>query len=257
MLSGMSRFIDRLKQASQSEPPPMGFKKEKAAARPRLLLVARLSQADADNIAGLAAGADAGLLAIGKSDLGIVKEVSKAAPDIPWGLFFSSAGGGQIKQAVEAGCDFVVFPPETPLGVLAVDKIGKIVAVESLLERELIRALDELPLDAVLIADKPAAAVTCYNLMLFKRFAGLSNKTLLAGVPPDITADELGLLWEAGVGGLVVEVSSGQAGVLAKLRQTIDALTPPSKRRRLRARAIVPPMRGETAPAIDEEEEEE
>lgn len=258
----MSRFIEKLKQVSQAEPQPMGFKKEKAASKPRLLLVARLNQADIGNLAGLVEGADAGLLEIEKSDSGIkaVGEISKTVPDIPWGALFTGAGRGGIKQAAEAGYDFLVFPPEMPLDTLADEKVGKILAVEASLERELLRVLDELPLDAILIAGEPAPglALTCYNLMLFKRFADLSGKPLLVGVPPDITGDELQLLWEVGVDGLVVEASSGQpAGGLKKLRQVIDSLTPPSKRRRLKARAIVPPLRGETAPVIDEEEEEE
>lgn len=258
----MSRFIDKLKQASQAEPQPMGFKKEKVDSKPRLLLIARLNQADIGNPAGMVEGVDAGLLEIEKSGSGVkaVGEMSKIVPDIPWGALFTGAGRSGIKQAAEAGCDFVVFPPEMPLDILADEKVGKILAVADSLERELLRVLDELPLDAVLIAGEPAQglAITCYNLMLFKRFADLSGKPLLVGVPPDITSNELQLLWQAGVDGLVVEASSGQpAGGLKKLRQVIDTLTPPSKRRRVKARAIVPPLRGETAPMIDDDEDEE
>ena len=80
----MSRFIDKLKQASQSEPQPMGFRKEKSASRPRLLLVAEVKDSAA---AGVVEGADAVLVE------GAVKN-SPAKTDLPVGIRFFGGKAG-------------------------------------------------------------------------------------------------------------------------------------------------------------------
>ena len=258
----MSRFIDKLKQASQTETQPMGFRKEKAVAKPRLLLVARLIRADIDKPVGLVAGADAGLLTIKKPVPGIkeLKKLIKAVPSIPWGLWLDGISSKGEKQVTEVGCDFLVFPLEMPLEVPDSDEIGKVLVVEALLERDLVRAIDKLPVDALFIAGQQAEGsyLTWHHLMLCRRFADLSNKPLLVLVPLDIAGDGLQLLWEAGVDGVVVEVSPGQpAGGFKKLRQIVDSLTPPSRRKRIKARAIVPQVKEEAAPMIDDDTEEE
>ena len=96
----MSRFVDKLKQASQAEHPPMGFRVAQTASKPRLLLIARLSQIDVDNPAELVAGADAGLLPIDKPDSGIrfLEKIVQAVPDIPWGGWLGRISRNEIKQ---------------------------------------------------------------------------------------------------------------------------------------------------------------
>ena len=257
----MSRFIDKLKRVSQAGSPPMGFGARHSISKPRLLLVANLSQAGIDNPAELVAGADAGLLRIEDSGLGsiLLKKIAKVVPDIPWGGWLNSISRGEVKQIMEAGYDFLVFPPEISLEVLGDEKVGRVLVVDASLERDLVKVLDELPVDAVLINSQQAEyyPITWHHLMLFKRFATLSGKPLLVSVPSDITTDALQLLWETGVDGLVIEVIPEQpAGGLKRLRQAIDSLTLPSKRKRMRTRAIVPTLKAEATPITDEEEEE-
>ena len=56
----MSKFIDKLKQASQAAPQSLGFKvAPSAASKPRMLLVASLNEAHNENLAEYMAGADA------------------------------------------------------------------------------------------------------------------------------------------------------------------------------------------------------
>lgn len=257
----MSRFIDKLKKASQAEAQPMGFRKEKVFSKQRLVLVARLSRNDIDIPSGHLNGADAGLLAVKQdSEIKTVKEVVRSIKDIPWGMMLESASLGGIKQAVEVGCDFIVFPPEMPLEVIDDKGFGKVLLLEASLEVSLLKALDELPVDAIIITGEQAkgVALTWRHLMLFRRFAGISNKPLLVPVPSDITGDGLQAIWEAGVSGVIVETAAEQpADEFKKLSRVIDSLAPPLKRRRTKMRAIVPKLREETAPIADEEEEEE
>ena len=255
----MSRFIDKLNQVSRVVPQSMGFRKaQPVSEKPKILLIASL--AGAGGLANYVAGADAGLLRIPKLSSGAktLREMSQAAPDIPWGGWLRNIGQGGIKQMAKAGCDFVVFPAaNTPLALLQNDEIGKILEVESSLSEGLLRAVNELSIDAVLIAAEQEGEyfLTWHHLMLFQRFADLLTKPLLASIPSNVTANELQALWEAGVDGVVIEVGAGQpVERLKELRQTIDKLVFPSQRKRGKAEALLPHI-GREASIVTEEEE--
>jgi hypothetical protein len=243
----MSKFIDKLKQLSEAAAQPIGFRTAPATApRPKMLLVASLAQADIGNLSDYIAGADAGLLRIAKPSTGAktLKEIAKAAPDIPWGAWLKDGGQGVVKQMAKSGGDFVVFPPEsTALSTLQDDETGKILAVESSLAEGLLRTVNKLPVDAVLIADEPKKdySLTWQHLMLFQQFADLLTKPLLVAIPSKITADELQALLETGVGGVVTEVEAGQpTGKLQELRKLIDGLKPPSPRQPGKGEILLP-----------------
>ena len=112
----MSRFVDKLKQVSQFEPQPMGFRKEKAASRSRLLLVAEVKDGAA---AGVVEGADAVLLE------GTVKKLP-AKMGLPVGIRLSCGKAGKLE-----GIDYVVFTPEMPVTIAGDEKTGKIMEVEA------------------------------------------------------------------------------------------------------------------------------
>ena len=258
----MSRLIDKLNQVSRVMPQSMGFgRAQPVSEKPKILLIASLGKASVGGLADYVVGADAGLLRVPKLSSGAktLKEIPQAVPDIPWGGWLRNIDRGGIKQLVKAGYDFVVFPAaNTPLALLQNDKIGKILEVESSLSEGLLRAVNELPVDAVLIAaeQKGEYCLTWHHLMLFQRFADLLTKHLLASIPPNVTANELQALWEAGVDGVVIEVEVEQpADRLKELRQVIDKLAFPSQRKRRKAEALLPHM-GRGASIVTEEERE-
>ena len=257
----MSRFIDKLNQVSRVVPQSMGFMKaQPVSEKPKILLIASLAGAGVGGLADYVVGADAGLLRIPKLSSGAktLKEMSQAAPDIPWGGWLRNIDQGGIKQMAKAGCDFVVFPAaNTPLALLQNDEIGKILEVEPSLSEGLLRAVNELSIDAVLIAGEQEGEyfLTWHHLMLFQRFADLLTKHLLASIPSNVTANELQALWEAGVDGVVIEVGAGQpVERLKELRQTIDKLVFPSQRKRKKAEVLLPYISRETGIVSEDEE---
>jgi hypothetical protein len=254
----MSRFTDILQQVSQAVAPPMGFKAVRAVAKPRLLLVASLPQ---PGFEAELAGADAGILPIsGASTKAGIKEKAPASSDIPWGGWLNSISRGGTKRLEEAGYDFVLFPADKmSLAILEADNVGRVLAVEPMLDAGLLRTINELPVDAVfVISQQQGNPVTLHQLMLFIRLAALLAKPLLVPVPPAVASGDLQALWEAGVAGLVVELTSDEpAGRLKKLRQQIENLAPPQKQKPTKARALLPGITAETGPAPEEEEDEE
>ena len=154
----------------------------------------------------------------------------------------------------------MVFPAaNTSLAILQNDEVGKILEVEASLNEGLLRAVDDLPVDAVLIdgEQEEQHLLTWHDLMVFQHFAALLTKPLLVCVPSNVTDNELQALGEAGVSGVIVVVGGGQpAERTSELRQTIDKLTFPLQRRRRKAGALLPHITEETSIVTEEEEEE-
>lgn len=256
----MSRFIDRLNQVAKAVPQPIGFRMAQAVSqKPKVLLIASLAQANAGSPADYVTGADAALLHISslKSDAKTLNKVSQAVSDIPWGGWLREVGREGIGEVVGAGCDFVVFPAaSTSLAILQSDKLGRVLQVEASLTEGLLRAVEELPVDAVFIASEQEKDyfLTWHHLMSFRRLADLLTKPLLASVPVNVAADELLALWQAGVDGVVVEAV--EVGRLKELRQVVEQLAFP-QRKRGRAEALLPHIGREIGTAGEEEEEEE
>ncbi|MAF84892.1 MAG: hypothetical protein CL875_00140 [Dehalococcoidales bacterium] len=259
----MSKFIDKLNRVSQAESQSMGFKAAKAVSpKPKMQLVASLAQAEVSDVADYVAGADTGLLPVFDFSSGAktIQEISKAVSGIPWGGWLRDGGREGMKQLVKAGCDFVVFPAaDTSLAILQGDEVGKILQVEASLSEGLLRAINELPVDAVLFVageQKEGLLLTWHHLMLFRRFASLLTKPLLVAIPSNVTAEELQALWDGGVGGVVVEVGAGQpTGGLKELRRAIDKLVLPSSRKQGKTGALLPYIGREKEVVAEEEEE--
>jgi hypothetical protein len=251
----MSRFIAKLKQVTKSDTRQMGFRAEAISARPRPLLVAGLTRLDGD-WKDEVAGADAGLLHVTASAAKSLPKAMRLVPDIPWGVWLE---GGEVGPMVEAGSDFVVFPAaDTPLAVPGGEGVGRVLLVEPSLSDGLLRTINQLPVDAVLVAGGPeAGSLSWYHLMLFWRFAAVLSKPLLASVPAGVTADGLQALWGAGVDGVIAPAGGAAPGAFKGLRQLIDQLVFPSSRRRGKIEALLPHVAGEPEVAIGEEEEEE
>jgi len=257
----MSKFIDRIKRVSQTAYQPMGFRlAEPTQDEPKLLLVASLAQTDIGGLADYAAGADAGLLSIPELPSGVktLQAVSQAIPDVPWGCRLGNVSQKEIKQVENAGCDFVVFPAaRTSLAIPQDDELGKILEVEMSLSEGLLRTVNELPVDALLITKEPGKDyfLTWHHLMLLRRFAELLTKPLLVSVPAKVTANELLVLWEAGMDGVIVEVEMGQPKQrLKKLRRATDKLTFSSRHKQGKAGALLPHIAEKRVIPAEEEE---
>ncbi len=257
----MSRFIDKLEQTAQIVPKPMGFKVgQPVSSRPRMLLVAGLAEANVESLADYVDGADAGLLLISKLSSGVktLKKMSQVVSGIPWGGWLRNIGSSEIEPMAKGGFDFMVFPAATTsLAIVQNEEVGRILEVEASLSEGLLKAVDELPVDAVLIGGEKKENLTWHHLMLFQRFADLLTKPLLVYIPAKVTASELQALWEAGVGGVIVEVGVEQpVGRVSELRRAIDKLAFPSPRRRGKVEALLP-YTGLGRGTVTEEEEDD
>ena len=259
----MSQFIDKLKKVSQAAPQSMGFRTiQPSSNKPGVLLIASLAQIDVDSLAERVAGADAGLLRIAKLSSGakVLGKVKQAVPGIPWGGWLEGIAEKEAEQLAKAGFDFVAFPPaSTSLAILKADKVGKILEVSTSISKDLLPAIDELPVDAVLIASEKEEEyfLTWQHLMVFQWCADLLTKPLLVSIPSNISTNELQTLWEAGVNGVMVRLESEQpTGRLQELRRAIDKLAFTATRKSKKPKPLLPYLSGKTNIAVEEEEED-
>jgi hypothetical protein len=261
----MSRFIDQLNAVASATPQPIGFRAtHPASVRPRIQLVASLTQiGDTDQLADCIDGADAVILHQASSPRAtkITPKKVKSLPNMPWGVWLEGSGDQKIETFTEAGCDFTILPADSPVSAAPQDDhTGKILEVAPSLSNDSLRAINDLPVDAILVTDLPetGGSVAWHHLINFQRLANILTKPLLVMVPLKVTASELKALWEAGIDGVVVEVDGGQTGALQDLRRIISELPPRSLRRRGKTEALLPRMGGgESGISKTEEEEEE
>ena len=259
----MSKFIDKLKQLSRTAPQSIGFKAaQPSLAKPRMQIIVSLAEENVEQLVNHATGVDAGLLRISRQASGAaaLRKLKETLPDILWGIR-QQPGGKKTSKQLTAGCDFIVFPAAvTPLVALPDnDKTGKILEVEASISEGLLRAANELPLDAVLISSETEKdqSLTWHQLMLFRRFADLLTKPLLVSVPSKVTALELQALWEAGVKGIITAITPEQPeDRLKDLRRIIDGLPLPTREHEKRE-PLLPRISTESdAIAVEEEEDE-
>jgi hypothetical protein len=259
----MSRLIDKFQKAFKSSVQPMGFRAARAAApEPSLLLIVSVTP-DAmknDDIS------DAGIILINPEgsqvSVSSIQKLVKNLSDIPVGLYIEDAEEKEVAALAEAGCDFMVFPPSSRIvtPVSSEKKPGFILHVESSMDDSLLRAINSLPVDAVIAADTfEGGSLSWHKLMIFQHMANTMAKPLIINIPADITESEMKALFETGAEGMMVEASTLKDGGLKKLQNMISKLPPRSARKRGKVDATLPRGGGpvSTAPPDEEEEEDE
>lgn len=249
----MSKLLDKLNQVSRGSAPPLGFKAAVAIPKsPRMVLIAALAAGDAPAASAAKEYADAVLLSKEESTKSSEK-LAASLGELPWGISLAEATGEQLSRLKEAGCDFLACAAESaPLMLLHEEGMGRIVEVTPSLPDGLIRATAQLPIDVVLIGGEPSLSVQ--RLMICQHLANLVHKPLVARAPLHMSPEDIKVLWETGLVGVVVQAAGDAGEGLSRLKQAIEALPLSRRRRSEKAEALLPYFGEEE---ITEEEEEE
>jgi hypothetical protein len=257
----MSRLIDKLDKLKKAAPQPMGFRASRGKAdETGIVLIAGVPVSAAEKISEYAAGADAVYLKAEGSGLSAksVEGTTKAVPEIPCGISAGDIGKTEVDGYLKAGCDFLVFPGESPVVSLPDDeKTGKLIQIDPSLEDSLIRVVNNLPVDAVITTElfKSAGIITWRDLMAARRIALLITKPVIVPVAAHITSDELKAIRDAGIEGILVEVDAAAPGKIQEIRQVIKNLPPKSTGKPEKSDALLP--RSSTESVTPEEEEDD
>jgi len=258
----MSKLMDKLKLTSPSARQPMGFGQSKSApAKPKMVLIARFSQTKPKKLSDFVAGADAGLWHISSvSEIDSLHETSQSIADFIWGWWVTDLSQDVLEKTVKLGDDFLVFSTDSPIASVQDDNLGRILQIEPSISDSLLRTINDLPADAVLVTAEvdEAPVITWQRLMSLRRISGLLRKPVLASITPEVTADALQSLWDAGIDGIVLEVDPGKPpGKLNELRQMIDGLVYPKTRPQGKLDPLLPQAKPDTIQSSEDGEEED
>ena len=260
----MSKFVDALSKTGEDSVAPLGFGPASGSGKSSAAMVLAGQVTPRQLVDKPALGdskVDALLVSLGAWDEAALDSIEGRLNERLWGVWLEAVGSEQVKLLREKGCDFVVFDAtETEASVLEEEDIGKIMAVASDLDEDVARAINELPIDVVMLASDPdLLPLTVSKLIGIEQVRGMVDKPFVMAVPDGLAAKDLEILRNVGISGLVVATSS-----LKEIRRTKEAIEglPRPKVRATRARAAVPhigpePPGDQPDPGEDDDEGDE
>ncbi|MBI4507325.1 MAG: hypothetical protein HY691_17480 [Chloroflexi bacterium] len=243
----------------------VGFTSAPSAPDRALLLVASLPRCAPELVAAAAErGADAIMF---PANAGApLREAVRAAGGRAVGARFQGAvGPDALAPCREAGCDFAVFDLHAEAAILAERQLGLVAGVASSWEDSLLRALGELPLDALegepINAGSPPLRIR--DLLRLRRMLALAGRPLMVPAERDLSRAELEALTRGGVDavalapGLLGDSAAAVGGAVAQWRAAIDALPARELRRRRERAAATLPVAGLRRAEVEDEEDED
>ena len=241
----MSRLVDRLQQVSEGAPQPLGFvpaaRQERALP---LVLIAQVSK-PGDKVTAAAAESGAEFVIVPFEASGRAKPKAPAGiGEAPWGVRAGELSEAAHAQLKEAGCDFVVIDAEgTPVRLLGDEDVAAVAVAPAGAEDRLLRALDALPCEAVLVDVEPNGTLTLGEMIEYSAVATGLSQTLLAPAAASWGRGEFEQLRDLGFSGIVVTVRTvEEARALADVRDAIRQMPNRSRRRDERPAARVPQL---------------
>ncbi len=254
----MSKFIDNLTKLTQIEQKPMGFMLQTKAApeKPRLQVIAKITAEVLEKSAQNLAKADALILDIVKADDVSVLEKAAAAKEGPTiGGRLKTLSAAAAKKALNSGCDFLVISPDAPVSLTHDEKMGKVLELEAGLSDILLRTSADLPVGAVIALEKEVGeTLTLNRLMELHRLVYLIKPPLLVRVPLSFSVEELQILCDMGIKGVLVEVVDAKdVEKLADLHKAIAQLKKPAPHKKDKMTAMVPSIQSAVTPPLEED----
>ena len=173
---------------------------------------------------------DAAILRVSQlnNNKGVIKDMGKLPESFPWGVQVDAIRPEEAEPLRKAGCDYLVFGIEgVPATVLNEENIGKVLSIGLSLDDALMRVLEDMPTDAIIIESYPEEKLTVKGLMAYRSVVAYVSKPVLSLAPLDIDEGDLMALQNVGIIGVVVEPrSAGDMRQVSKLRKAIESLPP-------------------------------
>jgi hypothetical protein len=257
----MSRLIDELKKTDRTSYQTMGFRTSyQAPAGPRLRLIAGTGLKGSPSV-DYTNGADAILISPEKSlTIDAVKTAVEQLKEIPWGVTLKDTTGSDTTSLVKEGCDFFIFPAASQVSLIPSDgDTGRIIEIEPSLDNGLIRAINDIPVDAVLVNTslETEGALVWHQLVTFQHITNILNKPVIVRIPLEISENDIKSLWEAGADAAIAEIDTQKQDGINNLRKLIDSLPARKFTKKGSTEAILPYPREAKAEEPEPEEGDE
>ncbi len=260
----MSKFIDKLKRASNKTVVPLGFKKPSAEEEtPPILLIANLSGDTLKQAKELVdAGVDTVLLDLGDAEAAELAKYQKAIGDLPFGFELSESFSGDIDKLIEKGCDFIIFDINATVDQIDREKLGRALVIDKSLTPGMVKAIGDLEMDIdCIVIDGAKRGADLQILLAAHLYKDILNKPILMRVQRSPSKSELVELNAAGIRGLILATKITAASI-RELQQLIRGL-PKSVKKKTNDRPLIPsislgaPHEKEEVQHEEEEEDED
>lgn len=257
----MSKLLDRLDSIARGTPRAIGFAATTSGKSvPQLALMAWLTDPAKVDAASLAeAGVDGYVLH--ESAMG--EDGSPQRPDalkeLPYGVMVEGSDQEKVDSYRKQGADFLVFDiADTPIDLLEEGDCARVLRVPADLEEAQLRGLEDLPVDLVLVQKlAPEGPLTLTHMLAISGIRAATGRYLLLEWSADLTSREMVLLRDAGIDGIIVNVTEAGPSVVPSLREKISELPQRKPRGEQRSIALLPRDGGHAAAEPQRQEEEE
>ena len=199
----------------------MGFGFVHASApRRQMLLVVRFDSLPADEDVAALGSADI-VVVPAPSVVGAPGAESKARPgDVPVGAWVEQTGVLPV-EATQSCYDFLVCDLNGPTDAVANKSRGLLIRVETGMESSLLRAIGESGVDAVVLDARALDLGRLSSVVECRRVRLTCGKPVILHVERSPEESHLGVLWQAGVDGLLVDSAAG-ADMLQSMRARMN-----------------------------------
>jgi len=247
----MSKLIDKLDKMTQGDIKPFGFAASVTkSTAPQMLIIAR-TKLDDDAKTIPIIDAEAVLLSVDDASKTVdtVNRIGKERLADIWGIEAKNVSKKEADQLAKTGCDFIVLKLTSPTPVLMSDEnLAKVIQINSSIEESMIKALNSLPVDALIVQDDSNLQdFTVENLVMYSRLEAMAQQPLLLVVSLELAKDNLEVLRDTGVNGLILDWSGAASNKkFAEIKKAIESLPKSKKKKKGHANAVLPNLSSAT-----------
>ena len=257
----MSKFTDRLDEIIEGASASMGFGPARSEKTPGMALIVQVSSSHKAGAATATGVSPDGIFIAGVKGPAQISELKDSLSKAIWGVRTDSLSSEDAKSYVGAGCGLLAFQLKgTSFGAVSSEDSATVLCIDTDTGVEDLRDINALPVDAVLFPLAGASSSwTLEDLAKVARISGRLGKYLLAEITEPPSADDLKVLRNAGIDGLVLDVSAGKE-TLESLKKSLMDMPKPGPERSGKSSAILPGAsysspREEPADEPDEDDE--
>jgi hypothetical protein len=250
----LAKIIDRLHELGRPEQTPMGFGTSSGSpGTAAMLLIGRLGVDRVKDGATRALESVDALLLDGPPD----KAATKSLGDSVWGVRLTDASIEMLDGLRDGGCDFIHLESEEAAAlVLRDDGMARGFAITISLDEERGRALDDLPLDFLLLEyEVQPSQLTVARLMELQTAVSKVSKHIFLKAGDCPSPSELELLRDLPVDAIVLDIDPDDDAGISAARAAIDALEPRKPRGHRDGTPLIP--QAGVSEAVDNAHEDE
>lgn len=236
-----SKFLDRLDEIREGAPASMGFGPARSSKTPGMALVLLVSSKHKTGAAAAGGLSPDAVIVSGLDGPDKVSELKESFSDLPWGVRAGALSSQDAQAYRDSGCDLLAFQLQgTALGAVNSEDSARVLCVDPDTPAEELRDINSLPVDAVLVPLSGASEEwTLEDLSRVAKVSGRMGKYVLAEITGAPDAEALKALRDAGIIGLVLDVSAGEKAING-LRSALMDMPRPGSDRKGRSNAILP-----------------